>query len=62
MHTAKVGRPGKSQRICHSCKQPCSPKNGDWFFAQKSTDTQVFLCKDCERMSPGSYQRAIPAR
>jgi hypothetical protein len=62
MQTAKVGRPGKNQRICHSCRKPCLPKNGDWFFAGKAGDTQVFLCKDCERQSASQYQRTIPAR
>jgi hypothetical protein len=30
----------------------------------KTNDSQVFLCKDCERVSMGSagYQRTIPAR
>lgn len=62
MQTAKVGRPGKSQRICHACKKACLPKNGDWFFAGKNADTQVFLCKDCERHNGAQYQRTIPAR
>jgi hypothetical protein len=62
MSASKSGRPAKTQRVCHSCKEPCLPKNGDWFFLPKSVDSQVFLCKDCERMKLGKYQRAIPAR
>ena len=61
MNPAKVGRPGKNQRVCFTCKKPCLPKNGDWFFLPKNSDAQVFLCKDCERQS-GGYQRTIPAR
>jgi hypothetical protein len=59
-----VGRPAKSQRACHSCKKHCLPKNGDWFFLPKNTESQVFLCRDCERQKTGagSYQRTIPAR
>lgn len=61
--TAKAGRPGKNQRTCFTCRKPTLPKNGDWFFADKTRDTQVFLCKDCEReVSSKKYQRAIPLR
>lgn len=60
---SKAGRPGKTQRVCFTCRKPCLPKNGDWFFAGKDKDTQVFLCKDCERdASPKKFQRAIPLR
>jgi hypothetical protein len=62
MSASKSGRPAKNQRVCHGCKQATLPKNGDWFFLPKSTDSQVFLCKDCERKTLGSYQRTIPVR
>ena len=62
MTASKVGRPAKNQRVCHKCKKPCLPKNGDWFFLPKTTDAQVFLCKDCERVHIGTYQRTMPAR
>jgi hypothetical protein len=64
MTNAKAGRPAKNQRICHACKQACSPKNGDWFFLPKNNDSQVFLCKSCERSvaSASGYQRTIPGR
>lgn len=61
MMTAKVGRPGKIQRICGTCKVPTLPKNGDWFRMKKG-DTQIFLCKGCEREHSSRYQRAIPLR
>ena len=62
MTPAKVGRPGKSQRICNGCKQPCSPKNGDWFVPSPSSTSQVFLCKECERLPNSQYRRATPVR
>jgi hypothetical protein len=61
MSASKAGRPAKNQRICAGCKKPCLPKNGDWFFVGKNADSQVFLCKDCERKN-ASHQRAVPAR
>ena len=62
MNTGKVGRPAKNQRVCHECRKPCLPKNGDWFFLPKNNDSQVFLCKECERLNSVQYQRTIPAR
>ncbi|MGE3262291.1 MAG: hypothetical protein AB7K68_10975 [Bacteriovoracia bacterium] len=62
MTPSKVGRPAKSQLKCFACKSPCLPKNGDWFVSLKSTDQQVFLCRDCERGSAKDYKRAMPFR
>ena len=62
MSASKVGRPARNHRICYCCKQPCLPRNGDWFFLPKSTESQVFLCKDCERQVGATYQRTIPLR
>lgn len=61
MMQAKVGRPGKSNRICGACRQATLPKNGDWF-ANLKNDTQVFLCKSCERTVAHKYRRTVPAR
>ncbi len=61
MTNAKVGRPGKCQRICNACRKPCLPRDGDWFFTEENRDSQIFICKHCERKS-SDYRRTIPIR
>lgn len=62
MSNVKVGRPGKNQLTCSSCKESTLPRNGDWFFSATQPGQQVFFCRPCERKKSSTHARTIPAR
>lgn len=48
----------KGQMKCNLCRKACQIRNGDWFLSVSAGDQQVFLCKECESASKGSFRRA----
>lgn len=48
----------KGQLKCNLCRKATAAKLGDWFVSTKTSDQQVFLCKECEAGAKGTYRRA----